>query len=34
VREFHAGAERHVPQVQYVRGDDGVFVGRHFRYTV
>ena len=26
VREFHAGAERHVFEVRYVRGDDGVFV--------
>ena len=26
VREFHAGAERHVLEVRYVRVDDGVFV--------
>ena len=26
VRKFHAGAQRHVPQVRYVWGHDGVFV--------
>jgi hypothetical protein len=28
VREFHAGAQRDVPEVQYVREYDGVFVKR------
>jgi hypothetical protein len=26
VREFHAGAQRHLHEVRYVRVDDGVFV--------
>jgi len=26
VREFHAGAQRHVFEVRYVRFDDGVFL--------
>ena len=26
VRELHHGAERHVPEVRHVRGDDGVLV--------
>lgn len=29
MRKLHPGAERNLPEVRYVRGDDGVFVSRH-----